>query len=149
MFQTIFPSIIRSSKLHIQRQVLVWQMPDAVRAVLSSWWWTENPSEPCTASYRNKLWNVKSCWLYCANSWNPQGPTRPVQELLYLCFTCDCIHPLSVQSQGTCLNGTVGLYAHRASWMLNLTSRAERLAYHSRKSCLVLSYNIQSSFFPP
>jgi len=25
MFQTVFPSIIRSSKLHIQRQVLVWR----------------------------------------------------------------------------------------------------------------------------
>ena len=37
MFQTgFFPSVIRSSKLHIQRQVLVWQIPDAVCAVLSS-----------------------------------------------------------------------------------------------------------------
>jgi len=74
MFQTVFPSIIRSSKLHIQRQVfvrplllpaasldgqqqvavLVWQIPNTVRAVLSSWWWTENPSETCRASYRNK-----------------------------------------------------------------------------------------------
>ena len=73
MFQTDFPSIIRSSKLHIQRQVLVrplllpaaslarlaagssngltYTVPDAV---LSSWWWTEKPSETCTASYRNK-----------------------------------------------------------------------------------------------
>jgi len=27
---------------------------DAVYAVLSSWWWKENPSETCRASYRNK-----------------------------------------------------------------------------------------------
>jgi len=54
MFQTVFPSIIRSSKLHIQHQVLVWQIPDAVCAVLCSWWWMEKPSETCGASYRNK-----------------------------------------------------------------------------------------------
>jgi len=35
MFQTGFPPIIRSSKLHIQRQVLVWQMPEAVCAVFN------------------------------------------------------------------------------------------------------------------
>jgi len=29
-------------------------LPDAVCAVLSSWWWTENPSETCWASYRYK-----------------------------------------------------------------------------------------------
>jgi len=29
-------------------------IPDAVCAVLSSWWWTEKPSETCRASYRNK-----------------------------------------------------------------------------------------------
>jgi len=29
-------------------------MPDAVCAVLSSWWWTEKLSETCRASYRNK-----------------------------------------------------------------------------------------------
>jgi len=67
MFQTGFPSIIRSSKLHIQRQVLVWQIPDAVCAVLSSWWWTGKPSETCRASYRKKLWNGVSCWLYSTN----------------------------------------------------------------------------------
>ena len=88
MFQSGFPSIIRSSKLHIQRQVrptllpaaslngisipsrlaavMVWQMPDAVCAVLSSRWWTENPSETCRASYRNILWNVATFWLYSA-----------------------------------------------------------------------------------
>ena len=50
-----------------QVAVSVWQIPDAVCAVLSSWWWTEKPSETCRASYRNKLWNVASCWLYSAN----------------------------------------------------------------------------------
>ena len=43
MFQTGFPSIIRSSKLHIHRQafVILLLLPDAVCAVLSSWRWTE------------------------------------------------------------------------------------------------------------
>ena len=54
MFQTVFRSIIRSSNLHIQRQVFVWQTPDAVCAGLSSWWWIEKPSETCRRSYRNK-----------------------------------------------------------------------------------------------
>ena len=40
--------------LHRWRQVLVWQIPDAVCAVSISWWWTEKPSETCRASYRNK-----------------------------------------------------------------------------------------------
>jgi len=60
MFQTVFPSIIRSSKLHIQRQVFVRPIPDAVCTVLS--WWTENPSETRTAPYRNKE-IVKHCIL--------------------------------------------------------------------------------------
>ena len=37
MFQTVFPSIIKNSKLHIQRQVFFRPMPDAVWAVLSCW----------------------------------------------------------------------------------------------------------------
>ena len=44
----------RSSKLHIQRQVFVRPIPDAVCAVLCSWWWKEEQSETCTASYRTK-----------------------------------------------------------------------------------------------
>jgi len=37
MFQTDFPSIVRSSKLYIQRQAFVRPIPDAVCAFLSSW----------------------------------------------------------------------------------------------------------------
>ena len=33
----------------------------AVCAVLSSWWWTENPSETCRASYRHKL--IEKRWM--------------------------------------------------------------------------------------
>ena len=54
MFRTVFPHIIRSSKLRIQCQVFVRPVPDAVCAVLGSWWWTEKPSETYRASYRNK-----------------------------------------------------------------------------------------------
>jgi len=62
MFQTLFPSIIRSSKLHIQRQdrycylLLAW-------TGWSSWWWMGKPSETCTASYRNK-YIEKHCILF-------------------------------------------------------------------------------------
>ena len=75
MFQAVFPSIIRSSKLHIQRQVFVRPIPDAVCAVLSFWWWTEKPPETCRASYRNKE-IVKLCILlvYSANILATLGP---------------------------------------------------------------------------
>ena len=52
MFQTVFPSIIRSSKLHIQRQIFVRPIPDAVCAVLSSWWWTKKPSGTSLSLHR-------------------------------------------------------------------------------------------------
>jgi len=68
MFQTGFPPIIRSSKLHTQRQVFARPIPDAVCAVWSSWWWAENPSETYRASYGNKLWNIASCWFYSTNT---------------------------------------------------------------------------------
>ena len=77
MFQTVFPSIIRSSRLYIQLSnrycsllaskqttVSVWQMPVAVCTVLNSWWWTERPSETCTASFQNKI-----IWYICTSSW--------------------------------------------------------------------------------
>jgi hypothetical protein len=78
IFRTVFPSIIRSSKLRIQQRYmsnsccyllllgirrnssLIWSSSScltytvAVYVVLSSWWWTERPSETCRAFYQNK-----------------------------------------------------------------------------------------------
>jgi len=75
MFQAVPPPIIRSTKLHIQCQLLlVWMrwdyssvssttaagssigltIPDDVRTVLCSWWWVEEPPETCRAIYRSK-----------------------------------------------------------------------------------------------
>jgi len=63
MFRTVFPSIIRRSRLYIQQSAYVkhllqaatlWHMIVAVCAVLSSWWWTERPSETCRVFYNNK-----------------------------------------------------------------------------------------------
>jgi hypothetical protein len=83
MFQMVFPSIIRSSKLRIQQRYtsksccyllllgIRWICSStsspiaagssscltytvAVYAVLSSWWRTERPSETCRAFYKNK-----------------------------------------------------------------------------------------------
>jgi len=49
MFWTVFPSIIRRSKLHIQQ--LTYTV--AVYAVLSSWWWVKRPPKTCGAFYNN------------------------------------------------------------------------------------------------
>ena len=60
MFQTVFPSIIRSSKLHIQRQVFV--RPKLLPAAgLAGMEHVERLTEI------NKLRNVASCWFYSAN----------------------------------------------------------------------------------
>jgi len=77
MFRTVFPSIIRSSRLCIQQQayvnqilpllainqtaVSVWQMPVAVCTVLNSWWWTERPSETCKVSFQNIINLIHWC----------------------------------------------------------------------------------------
>jgi len=53
-FRRVFPSIIRSSKLHIRCQVFVGPIPDTVCAVLISWWWTEKP-----------VWNMLSVLQKC------------------------------------------------------------------------------------
>jgi hypothetical protein len=69
IFRTVFPSIIRSSKLHIQQRhvsnsccylvlaagsskSLTYNV--AVYAVLSSWWLTKRQSGTCRAFYKNK-----------------------------------------------------------------------------------------------
>jgi hypothetical protein len=42
--------------LLLEQQVAaaVWHMPVAVCTVMSSWWWTERPSETCRVFYKNK-----------------------------------------------------------------------------------------------
>ena len=85
MFRTVFPSIIRSSRLYIQQQAYVkqillsvcervwdghfWHMPVAVCTVLNSWWWTERPSEIYRVSFQNKIiWYIGvSGRFYCRN----------------------------------------------------------------------------------
>jgi len=87
MFRTVFPSITRISKLRIQPRymsssycyLLLSGIAEgsnscltyaiAVYAVLSSWWWTESPSEKCRAFYKNKSFEKTgaSCWLYYRN----------------------------------------------------------------------------------
>ena len=69
MFQTVFPSIIRSLKPYIQHQVHVWHVLDAVCTILDSWRWTERPSETCRVLFQNKI-NLRNCasgWLYYRN----------------------------------------------------------------------------------
>ena len=75
-FQTVFP-FTRSSKLHIQCQVFVRPilLPAASLAGLTlyvQFWAPDDGRKNCLKHVQrlteiNKLWNVASCWLYCAN----------------------------------------------------------------------------------
>jgi hypothetical protein len=87
MFQTVFLSIIRSSKLCIQERYMsnscCCLLPSpiavgssscltysiAVYTVLSSLWWVVRPSETCRAFYKNKSFEMTgaSYWLYYRN----------------------------------------------------------------------------------
>jgi len=64
VFQTVFLSIIRSSKLHIQHQVLV-------RPLYEQFWAPDdgrkNRLKHAEHPEINKLWNITTCWLYSAN----------------------------------------------------------------------------------
>jgi len=55
MFRTVFPCIIRSSRLYTQQQAYIWHMPVAVCTVLNSWWYTERPSETCRVPFQNEI----------------------------------------------------------------------------------------------
>ena len=94
IFQTIFPSIIRSSKLHIQRQVFVGPLllPAASLAGMELQYWSDKHLTLCVQfsapddgrknrlkhverlTEINILWNVASCWLYSANILAMHGP---------------------------------------------------------------------------
>ena len=94
MFQTVFPSITRSSKLHIQRQVFIRPilLPAASQASGRQQYWSDKyvtlyvqfcaPGNgrkdrlkrvECLTEI-NKLRNVASCWLYSANILVMHGP---------------------------------------------------------------------------
>jgi len=48
MFRTVFPSVIRSSRLCIQQQSYAKQiLPTTCLREWDSWWWTGRPSETC------------------------------------------------------------------------------------------------------
>jgi len=64
MFQTVFPSIIKSSKLHI--------VSDQYLTLYVQFWATDSGRKHRLKHVErlteiNKLWNVVSCWLYSAN----------------------------------------------------------------------------------
>jgi hypothetical protein len=54
-------SYSKTNKMHLLTAA-VWHMPDAVCAVLSSWCWTERPSETCRVFHENK-WLEKEVHL--------------------------------------------------------------------------------------
>jgi hypothetical protein len=76
---------------------LVWQIPDAVCAVLSCWWWTESRLKHVERLTEiNKLWNVATCWLYCANVLAMHGPTNvQFYELIRRIVCADKLYTLS------------------------------------------------------
>ena len=61
MFRTVFPSIIRSSRLYKQQQAFVKQILLLFCTVLNSWWWTERLSETCGVSFQNKINLIHWC----------------------------------------------------------------------------------------
>ena len=64
------------------------------RCVLSSWWWTEKPSETCIASYGINKWKeVASCWLYSENILAMHGP-MDVKFILYESYAYWTVHHL-------------------------------------------------------
>ena len=83
MFQTVFPSIIRGLKLHIQRQAFVRPLtlpaaslarlvPDKYLTLYVQFWapddgWKNSLKHVQHLTEINKLRNVASCWLYSAN----------------------------------------------------------------------------------
>ena len=90
MFQTGFPSIISNSKLHMQLHVFVRPilLPAANLARLAAGssiglyvqFWAPDDGRKNRLKHVqrlteiNKLWNVASCWLYCANILAMDGP---------------------------------------------------------------------------
>ena len=108
MFRTIFPSIIRSSKLHIRQQACVQQLLLPAASVplaagssncltyacwrmctLSSWWWTERPSESCRAFYKNKWFEKQVHLVGCTIR-----KTVWVQNLVTVIFAYETLHML-------------------------------------------------------
>jgi len=67
------------------------KMPDTVCAVLSSWWWTEKPSERVEClTWIKILRNVASCWLYSANILSMHRPTNVKFVLLVSASVAVC-----------------------------------------------------------
>ena len=90
----VFPSIIMSSKLHIQPQVFVRPKHDAVCAVLSSWWWSEKTASKHVQRLTeiNKLRNVASCWMYSENILEMHGPMniKPIPNFTIILPAASC-----------------------------------------------------------
>jgi len=64
-FRRFFPSIIRSSKLHIQRQTNTWRCMCSLKLLMMDRKTRLKHVERLTEI--KKLWNVASCWFYSAN----------------------------------------------------------------------------------
>ena len=102
MFLTGFPSIIRSSKLHIQRQVFVRPLllPAASSLYVQFWAPDDGLKNRLKHVQRlteiNKLRNVASCWLYSANILTMHGlmNVKLWFSLLYraYCFNSQLFH---------------------------------------------------------
>jgi len=80
------------SVLHTQRQVLVWQIPDAVCAAPDDGW-KIRLKHVRRLTEINKLWNFESYWLYSANILAMHWPMNVKNSLI------TCIHCTPVQRQ--------------------------------------------------
>jgi len=77
MFRTVFPSIIRGSRLYYIQQYL-FDKCLLLYVVLNSWWRTERPSESCRVSFQNKTNLIGWCiWLALLQKWFFFFPVKP------------------------------------------------------------------------
>ena len=122
----------------------VWQIPDAVCAVLSSWWWTEKPSETCRASHRNKQ-IVKRCILL-AIRW---------KSVCASCYTVpsiwDCTYLFCQQHKRRsflcALQATYTLQSHFHSifWISRITIFGNEQKWKQKSNLLVLNFRLLSN----
>ena len=130
MFQMVFPSIIRSSKLHVQRQVFVRPLllPAASLARLAAgsniglyvqFWAPDDGRKNRLKHVKriteiNKLWNVESCWLYSTNILAMHGNMnvkKPTMHMFLIIFARYSSYLMSELSFYTAWDETVHMAA--------------------------------------
>jgi hypothetical protein len=138
IFQAVPPPIIRSTKLYIQRQVLLSQycclllsissaiaagssigltIPDAICTVLCSWWWAEEPPETCRSVYRNKQIEKTLHLVGCTLEIYLRCTDIRTSKSFFVCLISlwssrPCDGPIASKSLTTCPKGFIVLHVN-------------------------------------